>query len=161
MLDFVDGYKSDTNDSEAQENPKKRKRPNVTANTSRKRVVSSPIGESDNEDMGAVPSTAQQWKFDPQNTQPLQPRSGNAVRKPSDESKKPKAKAHKSEPDQRYPWLASLMDMDRNPKGHPDYDPRTVYIPPLAWTKFTPFEKQYWEIKQKLCMFWSYTEVER
>ena len=43
------------------------------------------------------------------------------------------------------------MDADRNPPGHPEYDPRTVYIPPLAWSKFSPFEKQYWEIKQK---FW-------
>jgi DNA mismatch repair protein MSH6 len=41
--------------------------------------------------------------------------------------------------------------MDRNPPGHPDYDPRTIYIPPGAWNKFSPFEKQYWEIKQK---FW-------
>ncbi|EEH39444.2 hypothetical protein PAAG_08713 [Paracoccidioides lutzii Pb01] len=62
-----------------------------------------------------------------------------------------KAKAHMSEPEHRYPWLANITDIDRNPPGHPDYDPRTIYIPPLAWTKFSPFEKQYWEIKQK---FW-------
>ena len=31
--------------------------------------------------------------------------------------------------------------------GHPDHDPRTLYIPPNAWKKFTPFEKQFWEIK--------------
>lgn len=43
------------------------------------------------------------------------------------------------------------MDADRHPPDHPDYDPRTIYIPPLAWDKFSPFEKQYWEIKQK---FW-------
>jgi DNA mismatch repair protein MSH6 len=39
--------------------------------------------------------------------------------------------------------------MDRNPPGHPDYDPRTLYIPPMAWKKFSAFETQYWEIKQK------------
>jgi DNA mismatch repair protein MSH6 len=55
------------------------------------------------------------------------------------------------EPEQRYPWLAKLVDADRNPPGHPDYDPRTFYIPPLAWTKFSAFEKQYWEIKKN---FW-------
>lgn len=44
-----------------------------------------------------------------------------------------------------------MLDADRNPPDHPDYDPRTLYIPPLAWTKFSPFEKQYWEIK---CKFW-------
>lgn len=33
---------------------------------------------------------------------------------------------------------------------HPDYDPRTLYIPPKAWAGFSAFEKQYWEIKCKL-----------
>ena len=95
-------------------------------------------------------STALQWSFDPENTQPLQPRAANiASKKPNASGKKYKEKAHTTEPDQRYPWLATIMDADRNPPGHPDYDPRTVYIPPLAWTKFSPFEKQYWEIKQK------------
>lgn len=32
----------------------------------------------------------------------------------------------------------------------PAYDPRTLYIPKSAWGKFTPFEKQFWEIKCKL-----------
>lgn len=72
------------------------------------------------------------------------------TKRPVTDGKKPKAKAHTSEPEQRYPWLANITDIDRNPLGHPDYDPRTVYIPPLAWNKFSPFEKQYWEIKQKL-----------
>lgn len=148
MLDFANGY-----ESEAQENPKKRKRPQSTAKTSRKRVVSSPAKWSEDEIMEDAPSsTAQQWKFDPENPKPLQQRSANAVRQPSAAPKKAvKAKAHKTEPEQRYPWLANLRDMDGNPKGHPDYDRRTVFIPPLAWKKFTPFEKQYWEIKQKLC----------
>lgn len=97
-------------------------------------------------------STAQQWKYDPENTQPLQHRPTNAIpRKPDPAAKKWKEKAHHTEPEQRYPWLASITDADRNPPGHPEYDPRTVYIPPLAWSKFTAFEKQYWEIKQK---FW-------
>lgn len=97
-------------------------------------------------------STAQQWRYDPENTQPLQHRPTNAIpRKPDPAAKKWKEKAHHTEPEQRYPWLASITDADRNPPGHPEYDPRTVYIPPLAWSKFTAFEKQYWEIKQK---FW-------
>ena len=97
-------------------------------------------------------STAQQWTYDPENTQPLQPRPANAFPRKSDPAaKKWKEKAHTTEPEQRYPWLASITDADRNPPGHPEYDPRTVYIPPLAWSKFSPFEKQYWEIKQK---FW-------
>jgi DNA mismatch repair protein MSH6 len=96
-------------------------------------------------------STAQQWKYDPENPQPLQPRSSNVPKTPTKTGKKLKEKACKTEPEKRYPWLATLQDIDRNPIGHPDYDPRTIYIPPNAWAKFSPFEKQYWEIKQK---FW-------
>ena len=99
-------------------------------------------------------STARQWTYDPENPMPLQTRSAAAtnamIKRPSGDGKSPKAKAHTSEPEQRYPWLANLTDADRNPPGHPDYDPRTVYIPPLAWNHFTAFEKQYWEIKQNL-----------
>jgi DNA mismatch repair protein MSH6 len=94
-------------------------------------------------------STATQWVFDPENPQPLQPRSANVP------SKKPgagtKKKAHQSEPEERYAWLADIRDIDRNKPGTPEYDPRTIYVPPNAWREFSPFEKQYWEIKQK---FW-------
>ncbi|KAI7971450.1 hypothetical protein EIK77_003506 [Talaromyces pinophilus] len=92
--------------------------------------------------------TAQKWTFDPENTEPRQERQ---QRQPSSSATKRKEKAHETEPEKRYPWLANIMDMDKNPPGHPDYDPRNIYIPPLAWSKFSPFEKQYWEIKQK---FW-------
>ncbi|KAI4247114.1 MAG: hypothetical protein LQ352_006222, partial [Teloschistes flavicans] len=130
---------------------KKRKRPSKSA--SRRRSISPvppPIVEEDVE--APEVSTAQQWSYDPDNVQPLQPRPTNIVsRKPDSSRQKWKQKAHTTEPDQRYPWLADITDADRNPPGHPDYDPRTVYIPPLAWSKFSPFEKQYWEIKQK---FW-------
>ena len=49
----------------------------------------------------------------------------------------------------RHPWLAHVRDADGNLPNHQDYDPRTLYIPPSAWSKFSPFEKQYWEIKCK------------
>jgi DNA mismatch repair protein MSH6 len=61
-----------------------------------------------------------------------------------------KEKAYKSKPESRYPWLANKVDMNKNPPGHPDYDENTIYIPPHAWGCFSPFERQYWEIKQKL-----------
>lgn len=32
--------------------------------------------------------------------------------------------------------------------GEPGYDARTLYVPQSAFAKFTPFEKQFWEIKQ-------------
>ncbi|KAL8685700.1 MAG: hypothetical protein Q9218_007592, partial [Villophora microphyllina] len=131
--------------------PKKRKRPSASATQRRN---SSPLAPPDVEEDIEIPavSTAHQWSYDPDNVQPLQPRPVNiASRKPDPSSKKWKQKACTTEPDQRYPWLADITDADRNPPGHPNYDPRTVYIPPLAWSKFSPFEKQYWEIKQK---FW-------
>ncbi|KAI4173967.1 MAG: hypothetical protein LQ348_006446, partial [Seirophora lacunosa] len=129
----------------------KRKRPSTSAS---KRQKSSPVASPPPEEDLEIPeaSTAQQWSYDPENVQPLRPRPANVPAKKADPSgKKWKQKAHTTEPDQRYTWLAQITDADRNPPGHPDYDPRTVYIPPLAWTKFSPFEKQYWEIKQK---FW-------
>ena len=55
----------------------------------------------------------------------------------------------KGKEEARHPWLANVKDADGNPPDHPDYDPRTLYIPPYAWNKFSPFEKQYWEIKCK------------
>lgn len=129
----------------------KRKRPSTNKHDS---GPSPPAEPSDIEDDLSLPaaSTAQQWTYDPDNIQPLQPRPVNvAPRKPDPSAKKFKEKAHKTEPEQRYLWLAKITDADRNPPGHPDYDHRTVYIPPLAWEGFSPFEKQYWEIKQK---FW-------
>ena len=115
------------------------------------RQRSSDGSEAGEEDFKVSTTSTKQWSYDPDSAQPLQPRPANVTsKKPGASAKKWKEKAHTTEPDQRYPWLATITDMDRNPPGHPDYDPRTVYIPPLAWNKFSPFEKQYWEIKQKL-----------
>lgn len=50
----------------------------------------------------------------------------------------------------RYDWLVNVKDANGNRPDSPEYDPRTLYIPPGAWNKFTPFEKQFWEIKSKL-----------
>lgn len=97
----------------------------------------------------AVSGAAQKWTYDPNDVHPQQLKAGTA-RPDTNAGEKRKEKAHVTEPEKRYPWLASILDMDKNPPGHPDYDPRTLYLPPLAWSKFTPFETQYWEIKQKL-----------
>ncbi|TAQ84034.1 hypothetical protein B7494_g7644 [Chlorociboria aeruginascens] len=153
MDDFVVDDESDTAPKS-----KKRKRP-ASNNASRKRSNVSPPApvheeeEEDDDDMNIdIPplSTAQQWKYDPENPRPFLPKSSNTP-KTAAKVKNMKGKAHQSEPEKRYEWLANLKDIDRNPPDHPDYDPRTVYIPPMAWQKFTAFEKQYWEIKQK---FW-------
>ena len=133
-------------DSEEDVPTKKRKRsqPSQESKKSSPRPV-----ESDEDIEMPTASTARQWNYDPENPQPLKPVSGNTPAREVKVSDK-KAKAHTTEPEQRYTWLANLMDADRNPPDHPDYDKRTVYIPPLAWAKFSPFEKQYWEIKQNL-----------
>lgn len=154
MADFVV-----SDDSDATPKSKKRKRPAVKSSAPRKRptVSSSPDpapADEDDEPMEDMPSTstAQQWKYDPDNIEPAATRP-SVVRGPQDSSKsksKPKAKVHTKEPEDRYPWLANLKDINKNPPGHPDFDPTSIYIPPAAWNRFSAFEKQYWEIKQKL-----------
>ncbi|PLN82957.1 DNA mismatch repair protein Msh6 [Aspergillus taichungensis] len=93
--------------------------------------------------------TALKWTYDPNSAEPRQARAPQQTPKTPSSAKK--QKAHVTEPEQRYSWLANIRDIDGNPIGHPEYDPRTLYIPPLAFSRFSPFEKQYWEIKQK---FW-------
>ncbi|KAB8287896.1 hypothetical protein EYC80_010254 [Monilinia laxa] len=148
MDDFVVDDDSDV----PSKSSKKRKRP-TSKISSRKRSNISPTRPSfdDDEEDIEIPeaSTAQKWKYDPENIQPVQSKPSSIPRTPNSSGKKFKEKASKTDPDQRYEWLANERDIDRNPPGHPDYDPRTLYIPPMAFNKFTPFEKQYWAIKQK------------
>ncbi|KAF5379188.1 hypothetical protein D9615_005989 [Tricholomella constricta] len=47
-----------------------------------------------------------------------------------------------------YSFLADVKDKEGRRPGEPNYDPRTLHIPKSAWAEFTPFEKQFWEIKQ-------------
>lgn len=94
-----------------------------------------------------APSSAKQWSYDPESGE-KHPVTTPAERAAKDPSKK--EKAHTQEPNERYSWLAKIRDKEKREPGDPDYDPRTIYIPPLAWNKFSPFEKQYWEIKQNL-----------
>lgn len=97
-------------------------------------------------------STAQTWKFDPEDIpQEVMIKRQAPDRKPLIDSNgnKMKPKAHASKPEERYEWIANLKDADRNAPGHPDFDPRTIYVPPKAWATFSPFETQYWKIKQK------------
>ncbi|MCJ1471944.1 DNA mismatch repair protein msh6 [Lambiella insularis] len=132
-------------DSEEERPARKRKRSSVKVSQK------SPSMEAENSfEMPAV-SSAQQWSYNEEDVQPCEHRVVKSAPKRTDTSAKAfKQKAHITEPEQRYTWLANLTDADRNRPGHADYDPRTVYIPPLAWQKFSPFEKQYWEIKQNL-----------
>ena len=67
--------------------------------------------------------------------------SPSSSRNPPDLDKKGKKE------EVRYPWLVNIRDKEGNPPDHPNYNPKTLYIPPSQWKSFTPFERQYWEIK--------------
>ncbi|KAI8377990.1 muts domain V-domain-containing protein [Radiomyces spectabilis] len=67
----------------------------------------------------------------------------------SEAQKKERTQKFKEKNDVRYSWLAEQKDANGNPVGSPEYDPRTLYIPKQAWNNFTPFERQYWEVKSK------------
>ncbi|KAH7018479.1 muts domain V-domain-containing protein [Microdochium trichocladiopsis] len=160
-MDVDDFIVSDDSDDK----PKKRKRATKTPTARKRSQVSSPnpsatrAGEDDAEDdfggadmdniMADMPetSTAQQWRYDPKSVEPVKIRAAQAAKAKAAGAKQ---KAHTREPEERYSWLANIHDIDRNPPGHPEYNPSTVYVPPMAWNKFSPFEKQYWEVKQKL-----------
>ncbi|RCI13534.1 hypothetical protein L249_5545 [Ophiocordyceps polyrhachis-furcata BCC 54312] len=151
MVDFV---VSDASQSP----PKKRKRPSNRPQAARKRSNVSPsdavspspppeVAAHDDGGISGKPSTAMQWSYDPESAdkRPVTKPAARAVR-----DNKVKEKAYTREPEERYPWLANIRDKDKRVPGDPEYDPRTIFIPPLAWNKFSPFEKQYWEIKQNL-----------
>lgn len=139
------------NDEDEDEQPiRKRKRPSASA-PHRAPIGSPPsLPIEESEEIPSV-STAQQWTFDPDAPATERRPLATSVRKPVASGPQKKQKAHTSEPSDRYPWLAHIQDADRHSRDHPDYDPRTLFIPPIAWNNFSPFEKQYWEIK---CKFW-------
>ncbi|KAG9034241.1 DNA mismatch repair protein msh6 [Tulasnella sp. JGI-2019a] len=57
-------------------------------------------------------------------------------------------KQEKKGAEECYSFLLDIRDKDGNREADPGYDPRTLYIPKKAWSAFTPFETQFWEIKQ-------------
>ncbi|KAI5966782.1 MSH6 [Candida pseudojiufengensis] len=75
----------------------------------------------------------------------------NTDYKPQQYSSKPisQKKNFEKQNEERYQWLINIKDAEKRDPSHPNYDPRTLYIPQSAWSKFTNFEKQYWEIKSK------------
>jgi DNA mismatch repair protein MSH6 len=65
------------------------------------------------------------------------------------EKKKDRQDKFKDKNERRYEWLLDIRDEQGRRIGEPGYDPRTLYIPKSAWKEFTPFEKQFWEIKSQ------------
>ncbi|KAK3317724.1 muts domain V-domain-containing protein [Cercophora scortea] len=152
MEDFV---VSDESDAPS----KKRKRAPKPAAPRKRSNMSSPIpvsvegpDDEENEEMGDVPSTstAQKWKYDPDNVEATT-RGDAATRPPPKLSAvRSKPKAHTREPEDRYPWLAKPLDGNKNPPDHPDFETSSIFIPSSAYHKFSAFEKQYWDIKKNL-----------
>lgn len=137
---------ADESDEDAKPS-KKRKRPSAQPSHKSSSLPPPPKDEEvDLELPEATSGTTLKWTYDPEKLGPRKERTPTQPKTPSSSTK-----VHLKDPEERYPWLASIRDLDGHSPGDPRYDPRTVYIPPLAWSKFSPFEKQYWEIKQK---FW-------
>ncbi|KAI0630999.1 DNA mismatch repair protein Msh6 [Trametes polyzona] len=59
-----------------------------------------------------------------------------------------KQKDEKKSTEDPFSFLVDVRDKDGLRPDQPGYDPRTLFIPAKAWKEFTPFEKQFWEIKQ-------------
>ncbi|QRV90722.1 DNA mismatch repair protein MutS [Ceratobasidium sp. AG-Ba] len=57
-------------------------------------------------------------------------------------------KADKKSNEEIYSFLKDPKDKDGIRHADEGHDPRTLFIPKSAWSSFTPFEKQFWEIKQ-------------
>ena len=152
MFRGEDDFVVDDDSDEVVPIKKKRKRSAPAQSTPRQQIVAETSEMESDEEMPAV-STAQQWSFDPTAVQSLQltnapPRKATAKKSTPDASK---GNLKPSKVERRYEWLepAHITDIDQNRPDHPDYDPRTVYVPKSAWKHFSPFEHQYWEIKQK------------
>lgn len=147
----LDDFVAD-DDEEEDDKPKKgkKKSPASTSRKSSDKPPSPPTMPVEESEEIPTTSTAQQWTYDPDAPPATEPRKARESHRKQSSGPPKKQKAHVTAPSERYPWLATILDADRNPPDHPDYDPRTLYVPPLAWKGFSPFEKQYWEIKCKL-----------
>lgn len=138
--------------SDSEKPVKSKKRASASTSSSRKASVKPPSPPREESEEIPTTSTAQQWKFDPDAPPPTEPRLvSKSAKRTETAGVAKKQKAHTVDPEKRHPWLADIVDADRNPPGHPDYDPRTLYIPPMSLSRLSPFEQQYWEIKKK---FW-------
>ncbi|KAJ2723790.1 DNA mismatch repair protein msh6 [Coemansia sp. Benny D115] len=66
-----------------------------------------------------------------------------------EDSKKERVAKFAKKNEERYAWLEDVRDAQGLRPNEVGYDKRTLYIPKSAWNAFSPFEKQYWEIKSQ------------
>lgn len=105
---------------------------------------------SDEEKPKQIPVTPLAEKFKSFNVNNTARPSANTFNMTSKvEKRQERTQKFKEKNEDRYHWLQNQKDLQGNPIDSPEYDPRTLYIPQSAWNKFTPFEKQYWEVKHK------------
>jgi DNA mismatch repair protein MSH6 len=135
--DDIDDFVAPDDSDEDVKVPQKRKRPQPMKSSKKATPASSPPpipatteDEDDKDIFMAGTSTAQQWTYDPENLERLNPQPATKVVKK--DSNRSKQKASASEPSKRHTWLANIQDLDRHSPDHPEYDPRTLYIPPKA-----------------------------
>ncbi|PWN40848.1 DNA mismatch repair protein Msh6 [Ceraceosorus guamensis] len=135
---------------ESEDEPVPRKRNNTNASSSKSAAASSSKGPGVQAGAMQAFQMGSSGSASPANGRPggMQKSSSmshltKAERRVLDERKK------KAENEQAYSFLRDLRDKDGNRPGDAGYDPRTLFIPNGAWKDFTPFEKQFWEIKQK------------
>ncbi|ADM12392.1 MutS-like DNA mismatch repair protein [Encephalitozoon intestinalis ATCC 50506] len=69
---------------------------------------------------------------------------------PSYRSNKGLGKEEKEEKktEERYKFLEDIRDRNGRRVGEEGYDPSTLLIPKSEYNRFTPFEKQFWDIKK-------------
>lgn len=61
----------------------------------------------------------------------------------------PEVKTHKEKNEERYHFLLDIRDNNLKRIGEEGYDATKLYIPEKYYSKFTPFEKQFWDIKKE------------
>ncbi|KAJ2355464.1 DNA mismatch repair protein msh6, partial [Coemansia sp. RSA 2618] len=79
---------------------------------------------------------------------PLVQQTQSPPRTPTD-TKRARASAFAKKNEERYAWLEDPRDAQGLRPGDAGYDKRTLQVPGSAWDSFTPFERQYWEIKSR------------
>lgn len=60
------------------------------------------------------------------------------------------AKARNAVPEEaRYGFLVDVRDKNGRRRGSEGYDASSLFIPPHEYRRFTPFEKQFWDVKSE------------
>lgn len=153
-IDMDDFIAPDDSEDEVVSHKRKRQQPSKTSTkpampSSPPAAIAADDSDGDVEMVLTAASSAQQWTYDPDNLDPLKPRIATQV--PKSGVKIGKVRPSDTIPEKRHIWLTNILDADRKSPDDPEYDPRTLFVPPGAWNSFSAFEKQYWEIKHK---FW-------